>query len=57
MLAGKAAALASMRATNCAGVKLSLTERISAAIPDTMGAEKLVPKLGLESSAFANSLV
>jgi hypothetical protein len=56
VLAGKAAALASRRATSWAGVRLALTDRINAAIPDTMGAEKLVPKFGLESSAFASSL-
>src|SRR5579871_4145486 len=32
VLAGKAVALDSRRATNCAGVRLPLTERISAAI-------------------------
>src|ERR1700722_4457801 len=45
VLGGKALALASIRAANCTGVKLLLTERIRAAMPDTMGAEKLVPKL------------
>jgi hypothetical protein len=42
---GNAVALDSSRATNCAGVRLPLTARISAAVPDTIGAEKLVPKL------------
>ena len=45
VFAGKAVALASIRATNWAGVKFALIERIRAAIPDTIGAEKLVPKL------------
>ena len=57
VFAGNAAALAWRRATNCAGVRFAFTERISAATPATIGAEKLVPKLGLESPAFANSLV
>ena len=40
-------ALALMRAINCGGVRLALTARMSAAMPDTMGAEKLVPKFEL----------
>jgi hypothetical protein len=36
-----------MRAINCAGVRFALTARISAAIPETIGAEKLVPRLTL----------
>lgn len=43
---GNGVALDLMRAMSCAGVKFSLTARISAAIPETMGAEKLVPRLG-----------
>src|ERR1700733_7379663 len=46
---GNAVAVASMRAAICAGVKLPLTERIRAAMPDTMGAAKLVPRLGFNS--------
>ncbi len=41
---GNGLALASMRAINCAGPRLAFTARISAAMPDTMGAEKLVPR-------------
>ena len=37
------------RAVSWAGVKLPLTERISPAMPETMGAEKLVPKFGFVS--------
>ena len=47
---GNAVALDSMRAISWAGVRLALTARISAAMPDTMGAEKLVPRLVLVSS-------
>ena len=46
VLAGKGAALICMRAANCTGVKLPFTERINAAMPDTMGVAKLVPRLG-----------
>src|SRR5271168_4688948 len=46
---GNAVAVASIRAAICAGVKLPLTERISAAMLDTMGAAKLVPRLGFNS--------
>jgi hypothetical protein len=45
VFAGNAVALDLMREINCAGVKFALTARISAAIPETMGAEKLVPRL------------
>ncbi len=45
--AGNGVALDLIRAINCGGVRLLFTERISAATPDTMGAEKLVPRLGL----------
>jgi hypothetical protein len=44
---GYGLALASIRAISCAGVRFPFTERINAAIPETMGAEKLVPKLTL----------
>ena len=44
---GNALALASIRAISCGGVKFALTARISAATPETIGAEKLVPRLGL----------
>ena len=47
---GKGVALAARRAANCAGVRLLLTERISAAMPETIGAEKLVPRFGFNSS-------
>jgi hypothetical protein len=46
---GNGVALDSIRAASCAGVKLLLTERINAAIPETIGVAKLVPKLGLLS--------
>jgi hypothetical protein len=42
---GNGVALDLMRAISIGGVKFALTARISAAIPDTMGAEKLVPRL------------
>jgi hypothetical protein len=45
VFAGNAVALDLMRRINCAGVKFALTARISAAIPETMGAEKLVTRL------------
>ncbi len=48
-LCGNGVALASMRAASCAGVRLSFTERMSAAMPDTTGVAKLVPTLGLVS--------
>ena len=44
---GKGVALALMRAINCAGVRLALADSMSAAMPETMGAEKLVPRLEL----------
>ncbi len=44
---GKGVALDSRRATNCFGVRLPLTARMRPAMPDTMGAEKLVPRLVL----------
>ncbi len=47
---GNATALDSIRAINCAGVRFAFTARINAATPATMGAEKLVPRLGLISS-------
>ena len=37
------------RAFSWAGVRLPLTERIRPAIPETMGAEKLVPRFGFVS--------
>ena len=42
---GKGLALDSSRVTSCFGVRFPLTARIRPAIPDTMGAEKLVPRL------------
>ena len=44
---GKAVALPLMRAISCGGVRFALAARMSAAIPETMGAEKLVPKFEL----------
>lgn len=44
---GNGLALALIRVINWAGVKLALTARINAATPETMGAEKLVPRFGL----------
>ena len=44
---GNGVALPLMRAISCGGVRLAFTERISAAMPETMGAEKLVPKFVL----------
>src|ERR1700749_2204715 len=38
------------RAINCGAVRLLLALTMSAAIPDTIGAEKLVPRLGLSWS-------
>src|SRR5882724_3374869 len=49
---GKAVELDFIREINCAGVRLALTPRIRAAIPETMGAEKLVPRLGLLWSVY-----
>src|SRR5271155_5601695 len=49
---GNAVALDSMRAISCEGVRFALTARISAAIPETMGAEKLVPRLYGASTIF-----
>jgi len=49
VFAGNEAALDSRRATNCAGVRLALTDRISEAMPETIGAEKLVPRFSLVS--------
>jgi len=46
VLGGNAVALDLMREITCAGVKFALTPRISAATAETMGAEKLVPRLG-----------
>jgi hypothetical protein len=45
--AGNGVALALIREISCGGVKFALTARISAATPETIGAEKLVPKLKL----------
>jgi hypothetical protein len=42
---GNGLALDLMRAISIGGVKFALTARISAAIPETIGAEKLVPRL------------
>src|SRR5262245_25080880 len=42
---GNAIALALMRSLIFAGLKLPFTDAISAAMPDTIGAEKLVPTL------------
>src|SRR5437868_2257600 len=47
---GKGFAPSLSRAMSCAAVKLLLTLAMSAAMPDTMGAEKLVPRLGLSWS-------
>src|SRR5258708_8198407 len=44
---GNRVALDLILAINCGGVRFALTARIRAAIPDTMGAEKLVPRLTL----------
>ena len=33
-----------MRAMSCGGVRFAFAARMSAAMPETMGAEKLVPK-------------
>ena len=44
---GKGVALDSSRATSCFGVRFPLTARMRPAMPDTMGAEKLVPRLEL----------
>ena len=49
LLAGNEVAPDCMRAINCDGVKFALTARISAAMPETMGAEKLVPRFGFNS--------
>lgn len=46
LLAGKALALDLRRATSWAGVRFAFTDRIRAAMPETIGAEKLVPRLG-----------
>ena len=46
LFGGNAVALDSRRAINWAGVRFALTERISAAMPATIGAEKLVPRFG-----------
>jgi hypothetical protein len=43
---GNGLALDLMREINWGGVKFALTARMRAAIPETMGAEKLVPRLG-----------
>src|SRR5271163_3962389 len=40
VLGGNGVALDCMRAISCGGVKFALTARMSAAIPETMGAEK-----------------
>jgi hypothetical protein len=37
------------RAISCAGLRFALTESISPAMPETIGAEKLVPRLVLYS--------
>jgi hypothetical protein len=42
--AGNAVALDCSRATSWAGVKFALTARISAAMPETIGVAKLVPR-------------
>ena len=47
--AGNGVAAACMRTMICAGVRLLFTDFMSAAMPDTIGAEKLVPRLGLIS--------
>lgn len=44
---GNGVELCSSSVVSWLGVKLPLTDSIKAAIPDTMGAEKLVPRLGL----------
>src|ERR1700722_5797546 len=45
VLTGKGVALDSSRATSCCGVRFPLTACMRPAMPDTMGAEKLVPRL------------
>ena len=42
---GNAVALDCMRAMICGGVRFAFAARMSAAMPETMGAEKLVPRL------------
>src|SRR5882757_1679540 len=42
---GYGVALALIRAMSCGGVRFAFAARISAATPETMGAEKLVPRL------------
>lgn len=49
---GNGVALALILAINCAGVRLAFTERMRAATPLTIGAEKLVPRLELVSSLY-----
>jgi hypothetical protein len=44
---GYGVALDLMRAISCGGVRFAFTERMSAAMPVTMGAEKLVPRFEL----------
>src|SRR5882724_12028073 len=44
---GYGVALARIRAISCGGVRLALAARIRAATPETIGAEKLVPRLEL----------
>ncbi len=44
---GKGAAPSLKRAMSCGAVRLLLALTMRAAIPETMGAEKLVPRLGL----------
>jgi hypothetical protein len=44
---GNGVALALMRAISCGGVRFALAARIRATMPETMGAEKLVPKFEL----------
>src|SRR5215469_1367520 len=49
---GNGCAPACKRVRSCAGVRLPLTASIKPAMPETMGAEKLVPTLKLVSSVY-----
>jgi hypothetical protein len=49
---GNGVALALMRAMICGGVRFAFAARINAAIPVTMGAEKLVPRLEFVWSVY-----
>jgi hypothetical protein len=49
---GKVFAPSFRRAMSCGAVRLLLALTMSAAMPDTIGAEKLVPRLGLSWSVY-----